>query len=146
MKRFVLLLTLAATTMAADCPGGDETNGPDGEDNTSLVGAWTLQSINNDPLPASWVDGDHTHTVTAGSITVAANLSFIFNETDDSDDGADNTTGTCALTTPPRTYTCTPAADPNEPDQTNATAVVNGSSMTLTINDASSTVRLYSRN
>ena len=145
MKRFVLLLTLAATTMAADCPGGDETNGPNGVDDASLTGSWTLQSINGDPLPAPWLDVDHVHNVTAGSITVAANGNFTYTETDDREGG--NTTGVCTLTTPPRTYTCVPTAQPGETDNTNGIAVVNGNSMTLTISEPGLTVtRVYSRN
>jgi hypothetical protein len=140
MKRFVLLVTLAATTLAADCPGSDDTTGPD---NVSLVGSWTLQSVNNDPLPSNWNDNGVTRVITAGNIVVNANLGFTFNETADNQN--DTTTGTCSLTTPPATYTCVPTSVPGE-NQNNGIAVVNGNSMTLTIQDGGGTeTRVYSR-
>lgn len=146
MKRFVLLLTLAATTMAADCPGGDDTTGPDGDGDNSLVGSWTLQSLNNDPLPSNWNDNGTTRVITSGSIVVNANLSFTFTEAIQGL-GNDNTTGTCSLTTPPATYTCDPTEGTGEPNGNNGIAVVNGNSMTLTVTDNGQTdTRVYSRN
>jgi hypothetical protein len=145
MKRFVLLLTLAAATMAADCPGGDDTTGPDGGGNASLVGTWTLQSVNNDPLPSNWNDNGTTRVITSGSIVVQANLAFAFTEAIQGI-GNDNTSGTCSLTTAPATYTCVPTPVAGE-DQNNGIAVVNGNSMTLTITDQGQTdTRIYSRN
>jgi hypothetical protein len=146
MKRFVLLLTLAATTLAADCPGGDDGTGPDDNGNTSLVGTWTLQSLNGDQFPANGNDNGNVRVVTAGQIVVNANMSFTYTETVEGDD-SDVSTGTCSLTTAPATYTCDPTENAGEPAQTNATAVVNGSSMTLSISESgTATTRVYSRN
>ena len=140
MKRFVLLVTLAATTIAAECPGSDD---PTGTEGASLVGSWTLQSVNNDPLPSNWNDNGINRVITAGSIVVNTNLGFTYNETADGQN--DVTTGTCSLTTPPSTYTCVPTPVQGE-QQVNGTAVVNGAAMTLTINDGQVMARVYSRN
>jgi hypothetical protein len=101
MKRIVLVLGLALTAAAA-CPGDEDPTGTNG----SITGTYALQSVNGDPLPAQWVDGPNTLTITAGSLTMNANLSFAWSET--ADGITESLTGTCVLTTSPSTYTCSP--------------------------------------
>lgn len=141
MRRIVPLLLLA-TAMAASCPGSDST---DPTDDNSPVGSWTLQSINNDPLPAEVADGEFTFTVTAGSVVVNANGTFSFSETSDAD-GVDVTNGTWVAASAANTYTFTPNPDPEDEDQSNGTTVVDGNTMSLTIANSPGVVRRYQRN
>ena len=139
MKR---LLYLAALPMllAATCPGEDDPTNPNLID---IAGSWTLQSLNNDPLPAPWNDNGITRTVTAGSVSINANGTFSYTETV-TGQPLDQTTGTWTATATANTYSFIPNAQSGEATN-NGTGVFTQNTMTLTI-AGSSDVRVYSRN
>lgn len=137
MKR--LLYVAALPLLLAACPGSDDPTAPEA---TELIGSWTLQSLNNDPLPAPWNDNGITRTMTAGSATISANGNFTYSETADAQ--VDNTTGTWHATATAHTYTFIPNAQPGETTN-NGTGVVSGNTLTLTI-AGSSDVRVLQRN
>lgn len=140
MKRLLCLAALPIL-LAAACPGSDDPAGPGA--NAAIVGNWTLQSLNADPLPAPWTDAGQTFTVTAGSLAVNANGSFTFTETM-TGRPLDQTSGTWTSASGANTFTLVPTLDAGE-EQNNGTATVSGNTLTLTIAN-STDVRVYSRN
>ena len=139
LKHLVVLLALA--TIAADCPFGDSSTDPQTD---VVVGVWTLQSVNGDPLPANFADGEFTAVISAGSATVNANGTFSYSETWDSQ--VDVTAGT--WTKDGSTYVFDPAEQGGEETQINGYATVSGSTMTLTVSEPglSPTVRILTKN
>jgi len=140
MKLKHLAVLLALSTIAADCPFGDSSNST-GTDASAVVGSWTLQSVNGDPLPASFDDNGNTVQITAGSATINANNTFTYSETWDG--SQDVTNGTWAKDG--NTYVFTPNAVVGEV-QVPGYVTVSGNTMTLTVNDGGTIVRILARN
>jgi hypothetical protein len=138
MKLKHLAVLLALSTMAADCPFGDSTSPNSGD---PIVGAYALQKLNGNNLPTQFNDGVSMVTVSAGSFTVNANGTFTFAETRTG--GNDAASGTWTKTGD--TYTFDPTEVGGEETQTNGTATLSGTTLTLTVADpgSSTQVRTY---
>ena len=139
MKR-LLLAAAIPFLLGSSCPGSDDPAGPNGD--AVVVGNWTLQTLNGDPLPAPWSDNGETFTVTAGSLVVNANGTFTFTETM-TGEPLDQTSGAWNSASGTNTFTLVPSAQTGE-EQHNGTAVVSGNTLTLTI-EGGSDVRVYQR-
>jgi hypothetical protein len=133
------LASLALLVLVASCNlfGGD-----DGGD-TAIVGTWTLQSVNGDPLPANFQDGEFTAQITAGTAVVSADGTFSYSETWDGE--SDITSGT--WTKSGDTYTFQPNELVGENTQVPGYATVSGNTMTLTITEVgmSPTTRILTK-
>lgn len=119
MKR-LLALALCGALLAA-C--GDDDNGT-GPESPSVVGAWTLTQIDGQALPTSITVEQTTLTVTAGTLTFAANARYsgavTFQEIGSvPDQGAYTQTGSTVVLT-----SDTQGVDPG-------TATVSGNTLTL---------------
>jgi hypothetical protein len=121
------LASLAVLVLVASCGlfGGDESS-------ASIVGTWTLQSVNGDPLPANIVEGQESFQITAGTAVVAGDNTFTYSETWDGQ--ADLTVGTWSQNGD--TYTFNPTENVGEETSSNGTVTLSGNTMTLTVVDA----------
>jgi len=138
VKRFVLLVAMAGIVAC----GTKEKSITD--TTVSVAGAYTLQSVNNDPVPSDYNDAGTMVVISAGTATLNSNGTFTYSETRST--GADVTTGTYTKTGD--TYTLVPDAKPGEGPQTNgiATFTADGT-MTLTVQEsAQTTVRVLQKN
>ena len=129
MKK-LLLLSLLATVASCDPAAVTSLAGD------AIVGTFTLQSVNGDPLPAAFNDNGQQVQITAGTFTINGNATFTYSETWDGQ--ADVTTGTWSKNG--NTYTFDPTETQQEPTQTNGYATLSGSTMTLTVDDPGGTI------
>lgn len=139
MKRLIMLFTLA---VAAACGNKDkDVTGID----ASVVGTYTLQSVNNDPIPSNFDDNGSIVVISAGTATLNADGTFTYSETWDG--VADVTSGTYSKTGD--TYTFVPTPTAGDPTPTNGIATISaGGTMTLTVTEPgqSPTVRVLQKN
>jgi hypothetical protein len=120
MRRALLALcSLFVLTTAGVCDSGSTTEAG------SIVGSYTLVSVNGQNLPAQF----DQMTITAGSATVSANNTFTFSETVEGL-GPNVITGTWSQSG--STYTFHPTS---EQDSEDGTATLSGSTLTITTTD-----------
>lgn len=138
MKRFALLVAMAGVVAC----GTKEKSITD--TTVSVAGTYTLQSVNNDPVPSNYNDAGNIVVISAGTLTMNANGTFTYSETWST--GADVTTGTYSKTGD--SYTLVPNAKPGEGPQSNGVATITGDgTMTLTVQEtAQTTVRVLQKN
>jgi hypothetical protein len=136
MKLKHLAVLLALSTMAADCPFGDKATGT-----ADVAGTYSLQKLNGNNLPAPWTDNGVTRTVTSGTVVINANGTFTYSETNNS--FTDNTSGT--WTKDGDVYTFNPTEEPGQDNSTNGTGTFVGTTFTLTINDGTTSIRIYQK-
>ena len=138
MKRFALLVAMAGVVAC----GTKEKSITD--TTVSVAGTYTLQSVNNDPVPSNYNDAGNIVVISAGTLTMNANGTFTYSETWST--GADVTTGTYSKTGD--SYTLVPNAKPGEGPQSNGVATITSDgTMTLTVQEtAQTTVRVLQKN
>jgi hypothetical protein len=137
MKLKHLAVLLALSTIAADCPFGDNST----TGTTDVSGTYTLQSLDGDPLPAIWNDNGTNRTVTSGTVVINANGTFTYTETNNS--FSDNTVGT--WTKAGDVYTFNPTEGVGEEPSSNGTGTFAGTTFTLSIphDGGGTSIRVY---